>query len=266
MGSLFGVQTADIVATATAEAAPAGSITCAMPFTIPDKWREVTNPDPTNQYGENWTPDSSFDLYDSKGNPLPNPDVYIPPGQDGATGYTSSDIGTEIVLKANNTLKVTASFYNPWDLPGSIGAADYRANIACNDPANSPPIPDNYQMPPENGNMTGPTAQGMQDLIDKDPNAQWDDTCKCVVNSNATGNNISPRIVEIPVYNPIDFANGAQHGKNITLNTVNFVAFFIEPLQNGNVRGRITRGLGKAAGGPPPGPGGPLVSVIRLVQ
>ena len=50
------------------------------------------------------------------------------------TGYNAvRDKGLEIVLKANNSSKVTASFYNPWDLPGSVGGSDYRDNIAtCN--------------------------------------------------------------------------------------------------------------------------------------
>ena len=36
----FGMKTADIVATATAEASPANAMTCVKPFTIPDKWIE----------------------------------------------------------------------------------------------------------------------------------------------------------------------------------------------------------------------------------
>ena len=38
---IFGMHTADIGATATAEASPANAMTCVKPFTIPDKWKEV---------------------------------------------------------------------------------------------------------------------------------------------------------------------------------------------------------------------------------
>ena len=40
MGKLFGLNTVDIAATATAEAAPANAETCVKPFTLPDKWIE----------------------------------------------------------------------------------------------------------------------------------------------------------------------------------------------------------------------------------
>src|SRR5919108_4257155 len=40
MGQFFGVSTADVIATATAEAAPANAATCVKPFMIPDRWTE----------------------------------------------------------------------------------------------------------------------------------------------------------------------------------------------------------------------------------
>ena len=96
------------------------------------------------------------------------------------------------------------------------------------------------QLTPENGNMVGPTKQGMQDLIDLDPNASWDTSCKCVVGSDPKYNGNSPRIRPIPVYDPVAFANGKAHGKNITLDEVTTIGFFIEPMNGGQVVGRIT--------------------------
>src|SRR5881397_2041851 len=52
MGSLFGVQNADIVATATAEASPANAMKCVMPFTIPDRWLENGNPNTRSMPGD----------------------------------------------------------------------------------------------------------------------------------------------------------------------------------------------------------------------
>ena len=40
IASLFGIDTVDVAATATATAAPADAATCVLPFTIPDKWTE----------------------------------------------------------------------------------------------------------------------------------------------------------------------------------------------------------------------------------
>src|SRR4029079_13318637 len=111
-----------------------------------------------------------------------------------------------LVLKANNSEKVSPSFYNPWDLPGSVGGSDYRANISgCN--TNRVPIGAN--MPPENGNMVGPTQQGTDDLVAQDPNAYWNTDCNCVKGSTYGK---SPRVVVIPIYDPVAFANGAQSG------------------------------------------------------
>jgi hypothetical protein len=255
LGSMIGIRTVDVGAIATAEASPANAETCVKPFTIPDKWREVGNPP--------WTTNSTFDIYDNKGKPLPNPDVYIGPS-DAAnyTGYNAQrDKGLEIILKANNSSKVTSSFYNPYDLPGSIGANDYRNNIATCNPAK---LDTGQTVPPENGNMVGPTAQGTQALIDQDPGAYWDTSCTCVKGSAYGGQ--SPRIIIIPTYDPVVFANGPQHGKNIDLQITNFLGFFVEPMQAGQVVGRLVPVLGLVDGNAGPAPPGAYPKALRLVQ
>lgn len=255
MGSLFGVQTVNITAVATAEASPANAETCVLPFTIPDKWTE-------NQTGP-WDPNDTFDMYDKKGKLLDPPDKYVPPGEDGYTGYNAmTDKGTELVLKANNSSNVTASWYNPWDLPGSVGASDYRDNI---DGCNPAVIPMPFDAVPETGNMVGPTSQGMQDLIDKDPTASWDFSTNSVHHSTEYPTH-SPREVVIPVYDPVVFADGQQHGKGIQLHFVNFIGFFIEPMKGGQVYGRITPAIGVFDRNAGPAPKGAFPKVIRLVQ
>jgi Flp pilus assembly protein TadG len=249
IGQLFDINQVDTGATATAEASPANAETCVKPFTIPDKWIEKQNGP--------WDPDDTFDISGA------NPDVYI--GPDDAANYTGynaeRDKGFEITLKANNSTNVTASWYNPWDLPGSVGASDYRDNI---EGCNSSIIDFGATPPPENGNMVGPTKQGTDALVDKDPNAHWDLSCNCVQGS-AYGDR-SPRIVVIPVYDPIVFANGPQHGKNIDLKFTNFIGFFIEPMAGNEVKGRITPVSGVFDGGGGPAPEGAFPKVIRLVQ
>ena len=255
LGPMFGVSTVDVGAVATAEASPANAETCVKPFTIPDKWREVGSPP--------WATDSSFDIYDNKGKPLPNPDVYIGPSDPvNYTGYNAQrDKGLEIILKANNSSKVTSSFYNPYDLPGSVGANDYRNNIANCNPAK---LDTGQTIPPENGNMVGPTAQGTQALIDRDPGAHWDTSCVCVQGSAYGGN--SPRIIIIPTYDPVVFSNGPQHGKNIDLQITNFLGFFLEPMQGGQVIGRLVPVTGLVDGNAGPAPPGAYPKSIRLVQ
>jgi Flp pilus assembly protein TadG len=255
VGPMFGVPTVSIGATATAEASPANAETCVMPFTIPDKWIEKQDPG-------GWTPSSTFDMFKKSGQPLPNPDSYVAPGQTGSTGYKlATDTGRQLVLKSNNSNNVSPSMYNPWDLPGSGGGSDYRNNIAtCN--TNIVKIGD--FMVPENGNMVGPTSQGTNDLVLKDPYATWDTACNCVKGSAFP---ISPRIAIVPLYNPTVFEQGKQSGKSSPqLQVANYMGFFIQGVDNsGNVTGRIT-----PIGGLVTGNGGPMTGAfpvaIRLVQ
>jgi len=254
MGSLFGIQNADIGATATAEASPANAETCVKPFTIPDRWLEKT----TGQLSQ------PLDDYDSS-----TGDVYRGPNDPNYTGYNAErDRGMEITLKANNTNKPTASFYNPYDLPGSVGANDYANNIGS---CNTALMHVGDTQPPENGNMVGPTKHGMDDLIAQDPNAYWDQQKNCVMGSNTVPANtcasVSPRIAIIPVYDPTVYENGAQHGKNIDLQFTNFIGFFIEPLTGaGEVTGRIMPIAGILDKNAGPAPPGAFPRVIRLVQ
>jgi Flp pilus assembly protein TadG len=253
MGTFFGVQTVDVAASATAEASPANAETCVKPFTIPDKWIE-------HQTGS-WDPTDTFDLVDNKGKPLANPDVYIPADQSGYTGYNAdADRGLQLILKANNTTKVSPSFYNPWDLPGSTGASDYRYNVGN---CNTAIIPIGDPMTAEPGNMVGPTAQGTGDLVAKDPNAYWDTACNCVKGS-AFGT--SPRVSVIPLYDPMVYETGTQNGKNADLKIANYMGFFIEGMQGNQVVGRITPVAGVFAGNAGPAPAGAFPRVIRLVQ
>lgn len=258
MGQFFGVLTADVSATATASATPANAEICVMPLTIPDKWIEQQCATETCP----WSATNTFDLYDSKGNLLSTPDIYVAPGQQGATGYNSeTDKGLQLVLKNNNGTKVAPSMYNPWDLPGSVGGNDYRDNIEnCN--PNLVKMGDT--LVPENGNMVGPTQQGTNDLIAKDPNASWDPTCSCVRGSAFA---VSPRIRIVPLYNPVVYAQGRQSGKSgPQLQVVNYLGLFIESITaGGQVTGRIMPILGKISGSGGPAIGG-FARTLMLVQ
>jgi Flp pilus assembly protein TadG len=253
IGQMFGIRTVDILATATAEASPANAETCVMPFTIPDKWTE-------RQTGP-WDTADTFDMYDNKGASLANPDVYVPPGQPGYTGYSPvTDRGLQLTLKANNTDKAAPSFYNPWDLPGSTGAEDYRNNIAT---CNTNIVAMGDPMNPEPGNMVGPTAQGTQDLVDQDPNAYWDTYCSCVKGSSFGK---SPRVAIVPLYDPAYYEMGKHNGNNASLKVANYIGFFIEGLSGNEVVGRITPITGLVKGTTPGPSTGAFPMAIRLVQ
>jgi|KBSMisStaDraftv2_1062788.scaffolds.fasta_scaffold34780_4 hypothetical protein len=259
VGRFFGVTSANIQASATAQAAAANAARCVLPFTIPDKWIEKT---PCGAPGCSWTPSSTFDMYDNKGNFLPNPDIYNPPGSDSPTGYSpTADVGLQLTLKASNGSNVAPSMYNPWDLPGSTGGDDYRNNISG---CNSNLVTIGNDMAPENGNMVGPTQQGTQDLIASDPGAHWDTGCNCVKGSAFA---ISPRIRIAPLYDPAFYAAGKASGKsNPQLRVVNYLGFFIEDVKGGgDVIGRIAPALGEYKAGGPSATGG-FARALMVVQ
>jgi Flp pilus assembly protein TadG len=251
----FGTATVDVAATATAEAAPTNAMTCVKPFTIPDKWIEKQTP--------GWDPDDTFDIVDKKGKPVVPADVYIGPNDPANyTGYDAKrDAGTVIVLKADNGSKISPSMYQAWDMPlYNAGGADYRDNIAN---CNTSVMGYGDIIAAEPGMMTGPTAQGMTDLIAKDPSAYWDDYNKKVVSSKHP----SPRVVAIPLFDPVFYDTGKRNGSNASLKFVNYLGFFVERMNGAEVVGRITPigGLRKGTGFAP-APVTAFPKTIRLVQ
>jgi len=252
IGPLFGVPVVNIDATATAEASPANAMTCVKPFAIPDKWTENKNPP--------WTTGSTFDRYDNKGNVLPNADVYIPAGQPGYAGYNPTrDKGTLLTLRAGTGNNIEPSMYYSWAMPTNTGADDYDLNISG---CNTTVVHWGDSMTQEPGDMTGPTNQGIDALIAKDPNAYWD-TAK---NEVHTSMNPTPRVFPIPLYDPDYYQAGKVNGRNATLKVANWIGFFVVARNGNQVTGRITPILGVIDNNAGPAPTGVFPMAIRLVQ
>src|SRR5437773_1844929 len=188
MGTFFGVQQVDIDAIATAEASAANAMTCVKPFMIPDRWQEKNKP-----------PNTTFDKYSNKAVLRTDADVYRNADYpiDQYTGYTTGkDVGTQLTLRAGTGDNINPSFYFSWKMPGDVGGDFYRDNIAnCNQSV----IIRGKKIIQEPGDKSGPTIQGIQALIDKDPLAHWDTGCKCVKGSAFA---VSPRAFPIPLYDP----------------------------------------------------------------
>ncbi len=255
MGRFFGVNTANIDAVATAEASPASAMTCVKPFTIPDKWIEKQDP------GGYDSLTSTFDMYDSHGNPMSPQDVYHDAYSGQYTGYSAErDKGMEILIRAGTGSDINPSFYFSYAMGGDTGGDAYRWNIAnCNQTMMG--WGDLLLMEP--GNMVGPTVQGIDDLIAQDPDAYWDSTDNCPKSTK----NPSPRVIIIPVYDPVYYAEGKLNGRTADLKVANYLGFFVERTQGNNIYGRITpvSGLIKGNGGAP-GPTGAFPKAIRLVE
>jgi len=252
IAAIFGTSSVDIGATATAEASPADAETCVKPFMIPDRWIDNTG-----------QPDN-FDYVDNKGNLIPNHDVYN--GDKTSPDYTGykpdRDKGTMLVLRAGTGNNISPTMYFSWKMPSQIGGDYYRDNISgCN--TTVIPLAGDYYMTQEPGDMSGPTNQGIDDLIAKDPNAVWNDTCKCVKNSAFGG--VSPRVTPIPLYDPVYYAVGKANGRNADFKLANVLGFFIDHRDGNQVYGYITpiSGLSTGAGA---GPAGAFPVAIKLVQ
>jgi hypothetical protein len=256
IGQAFGVYDVDIAASATAEASLANAMTCVLPFTIPDRWQEVTSPP--------WTPDSKFEMYsggNGQGQPLSNPDVYVDPNdKENYTGYHPwRDKGTRLMIRAGVGNHVEPSFYYSYSMGAVTGAAEYTWNIAnCNSTIMGFPA----EVVHEPGAMSGPTYDGIDELIAKDPNAYWDTFENKVVSTT----NPSPRVAVLPVFDPEHFAEGKKNGRNADLKVWNYLGFFVEGRSGQNIYGRIVPVAGIYSGSMGPAPAAAFPVVIRLVE
>ena len=246
IAGIFGMDTAGVAATATAEVSPANGMTCVKPFTIPDKWREM-NEAP-------WDEGDTYEAFTKGGNPQPlancsSPgagcaDVYIPaancptcPPNPDYTGYNNAaQRGTALTIRAKTGDNINVSFYFSLAIGGmeGTGGEDYRWNIAnCNrtimhwnDPL--------FQEP---GAMSGPTIQGLDELIAKDPGAYWDTGTNDVAGSSYDGQ--SPRVFPIPLFDPEYYDAGKRNGRMADLRVANWIGFFLDRTDGNSAVGRI---------------------------
>ena len=256
IAQFFGMATVGVAAVATAEVSPADAVQCPLPFTIPDRWREMQTPA--------WDPGDDFDAVNQKGVPVANPDVYIGP-QDRAnyTGYNvERDRGIRVVLKADNGSKLAPSMYQVWDVEGgNRGSDDVRDMIANCRPNNLMGFGQTFVHKP--GMQMGPVVQGIADLIAQDPSAYWDQAQNKVVTTHPSGK--SPRVRPIPLFDPYYYDTGTAGGRNASLMFVNYLGFFVEELRGGEVIGVITPIGGQRTGQGAP-PAAVFPAAIRLVQ
>jgi Flp pilus assembly protein TadG len=256
MGTFFGVTNVDITATATAEASVANAMSCVKPFMIPDRWTE--NNTPAN---------ATYDEFDNKGNLRSDADSYVglkppPDPNTGYTGYTTrQDTGTTLTLRAGTGANINPSFYYSWKMPGDTGGDFYRDNIGnCNQSV----IVRGTKIIQEPGDKSGPTIQGIQMLIDKDPGAYWEPKpgCNCVKGSAFA---VSPRVFPIPLYDPHYYAQGKANGRVADFEIANFLGFFAEQPVGNSIPGRITRIVG-LVDTTAVAPENSFAKAIRLVQ
>ncbi len=251
----FGIATADISATATAEASDANAMTCVKPFTIPDKWREMQTPP--------WSGDDTYDAYDNKGVPLANPDVYIPADQPGYTGYNQeSERGQRLELHAGTGNQITSSFYFSLAMgkPPITGGDEYDWNIAnCNTTTITGVTRSCRSRAPRSGRRSpapSSSSRGIPTLTGTRRRTEWKAartaTARACFRSRST---TRPGTTE-----------GKREGRTADLKTANWIGFFLEEIQGSSLWGRIIPITGIRDRNGPPAPEGLNPKAIRLVQ
>jgi hypothetical protein len=228
----------DVSACATAEIAIGNTASCLKPWALPDAFN------------------------DANGNGVYDTGEYY---EKGVTSYGTNyrnngfDVGVSLIVKQGSPGSAIApGQFFPIDLPiqGSpdTGGDRYRDNItSCN--SGSVSIGDTLST--ENGNMVGPTKQGVRDLIAQDPGAQWDSANNQIMGSSygATG---SPRIIRVPFFDPRFPPNSGKQ----TFVVTNIASLFLEDIDgNGAVHARILPATGGDQG---TNPGG--LNYVRLVE
>jgi hypothetical protein len=269
---------AAVNAIATARCGATCSAQCVKPWSIPDRWDNVTavpgyagevngrdrRPDwrANNQYdfeefddandSGKWEPGESWD--DDDGDGQYDQEAYHP----SLTGYGPDPIpGNFLSPDGDLGLRLTLHPGTPGDaaVPGQYFSVDLPPVNKMPDGQRPPSGADEYR---ENiascnpadveagdwlmlkpGRIVGPTNQGMRDLIAQDPDAEWDDATQSVVNSNGSGSNgLSPRIVLIPIHDP---RIPVESGRN-QVQVVKVAAFFMEEaIGQAQVEGRFLK-------------------------
>jgi len=249
-------------ATASATILPSDTVECLRPWAVVDKWDDSAGP---------WDSESTFD-------PAAG-DTYTPPTADDPgsgfypfeeDGSPSPYYGMPIQLKYNHWQDVSkagviSGWFSSLDLeqrPPPLcsggGGALYRCTIA-NCSARQYSIGD--VVPTEQGNMVGPTNQGVDDLIAQDPDAHWDGTG--IVDSDFSH---SPRIVPLVIVNPQLLFESDANGKS-EVPISNFLGFFVESRGHGTVTGRLISVPGDAAGAGSPAAGpASFARIITLIR
>lgn len=301
---IFGSATMGIRATATAEAGDEGkAVDCVKPFMVPDMWEET---DPAQDLdgdhlwdgaergrdgGEDWkyepnNPEnpSHQDRY------VPfNPDARddelalqtglgsAPRGIDGSPlpnirGSIRGDYGMPMLIKPQLGMpdgQRSSMFYMLFDLNENMNTRE-----EINSCTESSKIAVGQEVPIKPGGTTGQVKHGVNDLMELDPDAQWDYENNTVVGSQPPpGSGIAPgnwdwsqssRVITIVLFDPIFIENGEVPGGNSMITVSNMARMWLNDVDaNDNVTAVF---LGFTTGGAAGGEVGPLVKVLRLVK
>ena len=253
---VFGVGQVDIVAKAAAQAYPASAVQCLLPLFLVDKWDERGgNP---NEF------DASSDYYEAYHPAVPT-STY--------TGYDKSDIGARIRLlpaqgPPHPAGQPNSSWYYPFDSANIPSGAGYSESIVgCPADAYAYSLFQSVWIQPGANILSTPL--GFVALIASDPNAAWDPTLECVMDSSNVGLGnpahcrASPRLRPVPLYDPaIAPTSGTQQ-----VAVTNLAGMFVEQVVGIEIWVVLTGYSGlNPVGIPSSSVMPPLLNVARLIE
>lgn len=255
----------EVTAKATASVWCISGTDCLRPFCPPDRWEDTDNDsiwDPAEPYTD-LNGSDEYDLgepfTDENGDSIWNPAEFYDPE---ITGYKApDDIGVQVTLKLRNSnFEFRAGWYyairfgpiNTGD-PVESGANPYREWIIGCEPY-TVSIGDLLEL--ENGVMQGPTMQGLEDLINSDPTAEWDPVTGTVINSAFL---TSPRVIKVCAFDPTLGVRKDIPGPGyVTVSKI--IAFFVEGHNGSDVVGRFVKTVTEGT----PDPGGCSGSMLAM--
>jgi len=288
-GGLLAKPYGHVQAMATAWATNAGPVVnCLKPFVIPDMWYEgdkatqdvnsnnymepnVTGPGNT-QTGEIWkfqpTSAGGSDYYlpfdpSVTEDPL-HPQTGYGSNMRAASGYPG-DVGTPMLIKpqtgnGNGNPAPDRMGNSFWllDFDPAMGVRDEIASGCFTAKVGDP-------VPTRSGSVTGPTRQGVQDLVGQDPGATWNQTTRQIEGSSFQDWTRSPRVIIIGLVDPNYWIYDGKNTKPDPSTVFsNFARMFIlDADQNNNIQAIFLGTAPGSAGGPT---GGSLVKVLQLIQ
>lgn len=236
----------DVTAKASAAFYCVSGSNCLRPFCPPDRWDDADNDSiwdaeeayvDTNGNGV-WDPGETFT--DDNGNGVWDPAEFYDPL---LTGYTASAyVGSLVTLKLRNSNKLPlmgwyyAVRFGPLNTGDPIceGGDCYREWIHMCEPyvVN---IGDWLQL--EKGVMVGPTDQGLEELINMDPTAEWDGITGTIINSIFP---TSPRVIKVAAFDPTLGKQTDVGGPGYVI-VAKIMVLFIEQHVGGDVVGRFMK-------------------------
>jgi hypothetical protein len=219
---VLGVNTADVGARATAEAARNASVgACPKPWFVPNT---IVSADETCEAC-------------ADGETLIDPDT----GE--VTPFAEATLGQQIIVKPQDpgqALGPGQFFAIDLSTPGS-GADEYREAIwSC-----APPIGCEEIQDIKTGNMVGPTRQGVEELIGAPPRDVYQDIGEYLVDG-ATLSDVSDALVVAPIWDTCNFPGfcpGGQfpNGTKVNVAVKGFALLFLEGFESGSQGGLIAR-------------------------